>query len=84
MKKDVFVVGPKREKCKYFKMNRSTKRVFLRIIYDVLTFVYVSSCCFPQRTYMAAGHINGAPNEAQTHLCRLVSRIFFQVLYRFI
>ena len=39
-----FIVVSKREKTKYFNMKRSTKRfVFLRIIYFVLTYVYVSS-----------------------------------------
>ena len=28
----------------------------------------VHCCCFHQRTNMAFGHINAAPNETQTHL----------------
>ena len=38
-------------------------------------YVYVSSCCFHQGTYVAQSHMNGAPNETQTHMCRFVSQI---------
>ena len=60
---DHFVIDQKREKSKYFKWNRSFQlSVFSqRIIYFVLTYVYASSCCFPQRTYVAQGHMNGEP-----------------------
>ena len=47
-------------------MNRSTKRfVFFKVlfIHFVLTYVYVSACCFRQRTYMAQGLVNGVLNE---------------------
>ena len=36
-----------------------------------------SACYFCQRTYVAHSHINGAPNEIGTHLCRSVNRMFF-------
>ena len=51
------------------------------------------ACCFHQRAVnnllvfcldMAQGHMNGAPSETQTHICRFVSQMFFQVLHQFI
>ena len=47
-------------------MNRSTKRFvfFLRVIYFILTYVYVSSCCFCQRTYVAQGYLDGPPSSS--------------------
>ena len=45
-------------------MNRSTKRY---LFFSYITYVYVSSCCFCQRKYVAQSQINGVPNETQTH-----------------
>ena len=35
------------------------------------------ACCFRQKIYEAQGHMNGGANEARTHLCSFVGRIFF-------
>ena len=43
------------------------------------------ACCFCQRIYVAQGHMNGAPNETQSHLCKFVNGMFFRFcmgLYR--
>ena len=63
------VDSPKREKHKYFKMNRSTKQfVFFKelFIYFILT-------------YVAQSHLNGALNETQTHLYLLVEFYIYNV-----
>ena len=78
----IYIVGPKREKSKYFKMNMSTK-IFIFLGF----FSFLHRCRFPtgyfrQRTYIAQGHMNGAPNETRTHSFRFVSRMFFQVLHK--
>ena len=38
-----FVIGPGEKKSRYFKINRSTKKFFKRIIYFALTYVYDSN-----------------------------------------
>ena len=51
-----------KERKKYFKMSRSTKRfVFFFRIYLFISFLYTCmfpACCFHQRTYMAEGIVN--------------------------
>ena len=54
----------------YFKIDRSLSDLyFLRIIYFILTYMYVSCCCFCQSTYVVQGYMNGVLNDIQTHLC---------------
>ena len=77
----VCVYACKKIRCSYKeRKNEIFKNEYLHlemcifsIIYFVLTYLYVSSCCFCQCTYVTLGHINGAPNETRTHSCRFVS-----------
>ena len=55
-----------KERKKYFKMNRSTKRFVFLKIYLFILFLHMCmfpACCFHQRTYMAQGLVNGVLNE---------------------
>ena len=56
-----FVEGPKREKSKYFKMNKSTKRfVFFKELFILFLHTCMfPACCFDQRKYVVQGHLNG-------------------------
>ena len=69
MKKCFFRCRSNREKSKYFKMNRSTKRfVFFKELF--ILFLHMSmfpACCFHQRTYVAQEYVTGEPNETGTH-----------------
>ena len=65
---NVFAVGPKREKSKYFKMNRSTNRSFKKIFVSFLRTCMFTACCFRQRTYVTQGHVILAPNETRIEI----------------
>ena len=58
------VVGPKKEKSKYFQ-DLYFFKLFISILY---TYMF-PACFFRQRTY-------GAPNENRTHTNRFASRMF--------
>ena len=59
-----------------FKMNRSIKRFLFFSEMPFPTCMF-SACSFRQWSYVAQGHMNGAPNESRTHSCIFVSRMFF-------
>ena len=65
--------------CVCILMSRSTERfVFFRIYLYMCMF---PTCCFPQRTYIAQGLVNGVLNETRTHSC-LNDVQLVMVLYR--